>query len=484
MDGKARAGTKGRNMANRVAVSVVLMLVAAANAPSQQPSAVPENLRSMIRKSQSFGLESYPISFWSYTNLTEHGKFMDQAEVEEWADAGFTVPQSPSFKPDDPEQKAHILCLLDWARKRRMKLIVCDPRGYARRGGAGGQKTVVADYAEGVRAAARDFGSHPATFGFHVGDEPDAEMKEAFFESYRIQKEVAPHLHPFANLLPVFPGAAARAGAATWPEYLDEYVRKSNADLISYDCYTQMNPGTEGLHRYYENLREYRSAAIRNGVPFWNTLLSVGHFRYRSPNLDDIRWQFNTTLAFGAHGISWFFYYMRHPHENYRRSPVDEHWNRTQTYEDLRLVQKSFHRHYGDLFTRLASTRVSFYPEAFGGGEVFIPDGIVSQLTPDRPGHPLLIGEFTDLQGQRYVMIVNNSVSESVNVGVTFPGDDVKVYSWNWSGAEVEGGAYSATGRPPRDLRGLTIRHWLAPGQEAVYRVESASAAREPVTAK
>lgn len=81
-------------------------------------------------------------------------------------------------------------------------------------------------------------------------------------------------------------------------------------------------------------------------------------------------------------------------------------------------------------------------------------------------------------------MIVNNSVSESVNVGVTFPGDDVKVYSWNWSGAEVEGGAYSATGRPARDPRGLTIRHWLAPGQEAVYRVESTSAAREPVTAK
>src|SRR5665811_1334194 len=105
----------------------------------------------------------------------------------------------------------------------------------------------------------------------------------------------------------------------------------------------------------------------------------------------------------------WFFYYMRQPQENYRHSPIDEFWHRTQTYDDLRLVQRSFHRHYGALFTHLASTRVTFYPEAFGGGEVFTPDALVSRVLPDRAGHPLLIGEFTDLAGRRYVMLVNNS---------------------------------------------------------------------------
>jgi hypothetical protein len=438
---------------------------------------VPENMRSIIEKTQSFGLGRYLISFWSYTNLTEFGQYMNEAEVEEWDDAGFTVPQSPSHKPDDPQQKAQMIRLLDWAYKRDMKLIICDPRCYARRGE---NSVVPAEYEEGVRSAVRDFGSHPAIFGFHVGDEPDAEMKEAFFQCYRIQKEIAPHLHPFANLLPFFPGIESRAGTDTWANYLDEYVQKSNADLISYDCYAQMNPGQDGWHSYYENLRLYREASIRNGVPFWNTTLSVGHFRYRCPNLDEIRWQFNTTIAYGAHGILWFFYYMRRPHSNYRLSPVDEHWNRTQTYDDLRLVQKNFHKHYGDLFTRLVSTRVTFYPEAFGGGKTFSPNGIVSRILPDAAGHPILIGEFTDINGRRYVMIVNNSMTESVNVGVTFPGDDVRVHSWSWSNSEYEGGAYSAD-RYSRDENGLTIRHWLAPGQEAVYRVESISAANEPI---
>ena len=455
-------------MKNRPFAIAIIGVALSLSAASAGAEGVPENVRKIIEKTQSFGLGKFPISFWSYTNLAEHGQYMDEAEVEEWADAGFTVPQSPRLDPNDPEQKAQMLRLLDWAQERGMKLILCDPRGYARRGEDGG---VHPDYADGVKAAVEDFGSHPALFGFHVGDEPDAAHKEAFFGCYRLQKEAAPHLRPFANLLPYFPGMEKRAGSDSWPNYLDEFVKDSKADLISYDCYAQMNPGQGGWHNYYENLRLYREAALRNGVPFWNTTLSVGHFRYRCPNLDEIRWQFNTTVASGAHGVLWFFYYMRNPHANYRLSPVDEHWNRTQTYDDIRRVQKSFHRHYGDLFTRLVATRVTFHPEPFGGGEKFSPNGIVSRILPDKENHPMLLGEFTDMEGRRYVMLVNNSMTESVNVGLTFPGEDARVFSWSWSGQEREGGAYCAAGQS-RDEHGLTIRHWLAPGQEAVYRVE------------
>lgn len=458
------------NPKNLLILAIGATMFANTNTKSNQK--VPDNLRSIVEKNQSFGLDKYPISFWSYTNLNEHGKQMDEAEVEEWADAGFTVPQSPSFDPNNPEQKAHMLRLLDWAHERGMKLIVCDPRGYAKRSNEEQEGLVAFDYVDKIKAAAEDFGSHPATFGFHVGDEPDAEMKDAFFACYRIQKEIAPNLHPFANLLPFFPGIEERAGTDTWPNYLDEYVQESNAELISYDCYVQMNPGQDGWHNYYENLRLYREASLRNGVPFWNTVLSVGHFRYRCPNLDEIRWQFNTTVASGANGLLWFFYYMRRPHDNYRLSPVDEHWNRTETYESIRRVQKSFHRHYSDLFTHLVSTRVTFYPEAWGGGETFTPNGLLSDVSPDVEGHPILIGEFTDIEGHRYVMIVNNSMTKNVNVGITFPGKDVRVFSWNWYGEEYEGGAYCASGQS-RDENGLTIRHWLAPGQEAVYRIDS-----------
>jgi len=459
-----------------IALASLALALPAVGAPAQAQE-VPNNVRSIIEKTQSLGLGRFPITFWGYTNLAQHGQYMDEAEVEEWADAGFTVPPSPEYDPTDPAQVAHIRRLLDWAQARGMKLILWDPRCYARRGEGG---LPPADYADGVRAAVAQFGDHPATFGFLVGDEPGAEDKESFFACYRTQKEIAPHLHPLANLLPYFPGIEQRAGTDTWPNYLDEYVRKSNADFICYDCYAQMNPGEAGWHAYFENLRLYREAALRNGVPFWNTLLSVGHFRYRCPDYNDLRWQFNTTIACGAHGVAWFFYYMREPHDNYRLAPVDQNWDRTPAYYDLRRVQKDFHRFYGDLFTRLVCTRVMFYPDAFGEGLPFTPDGIISRVQPDRENHPVVVSEFVDAQGGRYAMLVNNSTTESVNVGLTFPGADVRVFSWNWSGQEVEGGAYCASG-PTRDENGLSIRHWLAPGQEAVYRVESAAAAAEPI---
>jgi hypothetical protein len=442
---------------------------------------IPANMRAMIEKTQSFGLGKFPISFWSYTNLRQHGQYMDEAEVEEWHDAGFTVPQSPTFDPTNPDEKAHMIRLLDWAHARGMKLIVGDPRCHSKMGPGGEGGLIPADYADGIRAAVADLGTHPALFGFHVGDEPDAKHKLAFFECMRVQKEIAPHLHPYANLLPYFQGIEKRAGCDTWPNYLDEFVNKGNADLISYDHYAQMNEGDKGVHSYYENLRLYREAALRNGVPFWNTVLSVGHYRYRCPNQDDIRWQFNTTIASGAHGVLWFFYYMREPHSNYRLSPVDEHWDRTQTYTDIRRVQKSFHRRYGDLFTRLASTRVTYHPEAFGGGETFTPNGIVSHVLSDREGHPVLLGEFVDLEGRRYVMLVNNSMTEVGHIGITFPGNDVTLTSWDWGGTEYQNNyAYCASGSTKTE-NSLTVRHFLAPGQEAVYRVESASANAEPI---
>ncbi|MCY2928348.1 MAG: hypothetical protein NTV86_02420 [Planctomycetota bacterium] len=426
----------------------------------------------ILKKCASFGLKSFPVSFWSYTNLGEHGKHMTEAEVESWADAGFTVPQSPGFDPKDPAQKAHIVKLLDWAHQRGMKLIVCDPRAYVRTAPDG---KVAPDYADGVKAAVADFGKHPGLLGFHVGDEPGAEIKEAFFACYKTQNEIAPHLHPYANLLPHFPGIEARAGTDSWPNYLDEYVKKSDADMLGYDCYAQMNPGDSGWHDYYRNLRLYREAAVRYGVPFWNTLLSVGHFKYRCPNQDEIRWQFNTSIAAGANGISWFFYYMRAPELNFRMSPVDEHWNRTQTYEDVRRVQKSFHRRYGDLFNRIACTRVSFFPHAYGGGDVFQPNEIVASIRPDGCNtHPILLGEFVDVEGGRYVMLVNNSMTESERVKITFR-KNVRWFSWDWNGREHEGGAYCkdffAEGTGPEG-DGIAVWHWLAPGQEAVYRVQ------------
>jgi hypothetical protein len=433
---------------------------------AEEPSTA---VKAILEKSSSFGLKKYPIGFWNYTNLSEHGSHMTEAEVETWADAGFTVTQSPNFDPKKPKQVAQIGKMLDWCQARGIKLILCDPRCDTPTVGKHGKPALTESFPEDMRAAAAAFGNHPAVFGFHVGDEPDANVKDAFFECYRLQKEIAPKLHPFANLLPYFPGIEARAGTDTWPNYLDEFCKKSNADLLCYDCYAQMTPGENGWENYFENLRLYREASLRNGVPFWNTLLSVGHFAYRCPNYDELRWQFNTSVASGAHGILWFFYYMRAPHMNYRMAPVDEHWHRTAAYDDLRRIQKNFHRFYSDLFTRVVCTKVMFNPKPYGGGEKFAPDSLVTKIGPSHA--KVIVSEFVDAQNRRYVMFVNLSMTESQKVSLTFRGKNTRLFSWNWQGKEYEGIAYDAESCTRGD-DGTCVMHWLAPGQEAVYRVQ------------
>ena len=421
----------------------------------------------ILKKKAALGLKKYPVGIYNYLNLKDHGSHMTEAEMDSLADAGITVPHSPTFDPSDGAQIAHMLKMLDWAAARDMKLLLWDPRCMARMDKDG---KVPADYAEGVKAAVKDFGKHPGLLGFFIGDEPNEEGMRACAACQRIQTEIAPHLHSVLN----HEGAMGPGRG----EYLDRYAQFSDADVISYDCYLQVqNPAVNrvrGIDRYYENLRIYREASLRNGIPFWNTVICIGHWMYSCPNLDEIRWQFNTSVAAGASGVSWFHWYLPKPILNYRLPPVDEFWEKTQTYYDIRRVQQSFHRTYGDLFNRLVSTRVSFYPFGCGEGSAeWMPNELVSGIeTQHGQNTPLLIGEFTDGEAGRYVMFVNNSQTKDAcdHVKIKFPKNaKLFVYDYGSEGREQPAGNYEGP-RPDGDH--LRDWRWLAPGQEAVYRVE------------
>ena len=420
-------------------------------------------IREIIKKKASLGLKKYPIGIYNYLNLKDHGAHMTEAEMESLADAGITVPHSPTFDPNDSAQIAHMLKMLDWAAARDMKLVLWDPRCMASMKGL----EAPAEYAAGVKAAVRDFGKHPGLLGFFNNDEPDDAGMRASAACQRIQAEVAPHLLSVLNHL----GGASDT-------YLDTYAQLSDAGVMSYDCYLQIqNPAVNrvrGIDRYFQCLRNYREASLRNGIPFWNTVICIGHWMYSCPNLDEIRWQFNTSVAAGASGVSWFHWYLPKPILNYRLPPVDEFWEKTQTYYDIRRVQQSFHKTYGDLFNRLVSTRVSFYPFGCGEGSVeWTPNELVSGIeTQHGQCTPILVGEFTDGEGRRYVMFVNNSQTKDCcdHVKIKFP-KNAKLYCFEYGseGKEQPAGNYEG----PR-LDGDTIRdwRWLAPGQEALYRVE------------
>ena len=427
----------------------------------QQVRPTAEQLRAVLAKNASFELASYPVGFWNYLTIAndEHRATMTEQEVQDWADAGFTLVHGPRVNADNPGEVELMTDMLDWAHARGMKMILWDSRFWNEDGG--------------LEETLADFGDHPALFGLHVVDEPVGDRRHYFFDQVARVKAGAPHLHPFMNLGPHHPGNEEYIGVESYDQYIDEAAVEGNLDFLCYDNYVQMNPGKEGWYSYFANLRLMREAGWRHGIPFWTTVLSAGHYRYRRPNYDELRWQFNTAVASGAAGVQYFFYYMRDPHRNYVNPPVDGFWEKTQTYYDLRKVHRTFHRRYGDLFLRLTATRVTFTGgEAYGDGELFTPNEVLAEVQMLHDGTEGLIGEFIDAEGRRYIMVVNNSTTTPAYVILGFPGEDVEIYNYGWDGVERPGPAHCVEVTGSRDGM-LKVGYWLAPGEELVQRVDS-----------
>ena len=260
--------------------------------------------------------EKFMISFWNYTPV----ELITAAAADMWNDLGITVGMFPRYGAEDKEK---VLAVLDRAQGHGIKVILCDYRTIWHVLTKEGEKK----YRELFSQALKDFGSHPAVFGFYCGDEPDAPDAADAFKSVRIQNEMAPHLCAYLNLLPWFDWIGERMGTDNLANYLDRYAKEGKPTLLGYDCYTQMFTGDrqeQGVNDYFFNLNEYRKALKRHNIPFINTVLSIGHYDYRCPSKDDMLWQLTTSAACGATGVSWFFVHLRGILHDYRNAPINQ----------------------------------------------------------------------------------------------------------------------------------------------------------------
>ena len=142
-------------------------------------------------------LGRFPIGFWNYPNIDSYGP----EEVTRWTKCGMTLNQSPRFDYAK-NTKEQMLALLDECHRQGMKLMLCIA-GIEFRDAL---KDIDAMRKTYIRAY-EDFGKHPATYGFYVGDEPvGKEENQACVEAYRIYLEISPELTPFLNFNPYTPG--------------------------------------------------------------------------------------------------------------------------------------------------------------------------------------------------------------------------------------------------------------------------------------
>ena len=263
-------------------------------------------------------------------------------------------------------------------------------------------------------------------------DEPGAGDFPALARAVAAVKKYAPGKLAYINLFPDYAVLGAldnsQLEAASYTEYLERFVNEVHPQMISYDNYQVQYSGDLKNRTvaadYYHNLLEIRRVAQEHRLPFLN-IVSANQIRpgVPVPSPANLLFQAYTTLAAGYRGVTWYTYYS----QGYKYAPVDLSGKKTLTWAWLQEVNRQV-AVLAPVMSRLESTGVFFSAPAPADDVPRLPGRLIASATSSAP---LMIGEFQQTDGQRYVMVVNLSLETSAKFNLTTiqPGESIKIVS-------------------------------------------------------
>lgn len=403
----------------------------------------------------------FPVGTWGHFPFNVDG--MTEKDVVNLAECGVTVMHSPGM---NITMKEGALRVIGWCEKYGIQMILrdfdCLWQNYVKLG------------ADGYRALLREhyetFGKSPATIGFFLGDEPHESQLDTCRDAYRIALEEMPGMFIHLNQNPGYAEKCRR------------FMKESGCNLMSFDRYTQMNEGEEGKNYLINDLIEFGKLAKEADVPMLAVLLAVGHFRYRVPNEDDLRWQMGVSLACGALGIFWYNIYNDIRDANYRGAPISEFGDRSASYAAMQVIHKRFNRDYADLLLNCrhrASACLHKNYASLTGFDAEDPINAEFRVTEafSERGTPGMISYFDGIgknAGKKYVMIFNNDMRASDLFALRVPAGMTayRVFSegeYDYAVSHPDGWFEN---NPAEGKFGAFF--WLAPGQFEIFRVDRA----------
>ena len=403
----------------------------------------------------------------------------DVEEVKLWKEIGLTF-NFTNLWDETKHEKSGLLRLLDECERHGIKMIIQDARLHWK-----GASADPEGYRKRYKAAYDDFGKHPATMGFMVGDEPTYDQMGDVFTAIRIQREEAPELLPYTNLLPLGGKAPYWKTFESIKDVTSFFEGSYNAPILSYDRYSQMNGTDYGTDLYFHDLRVFRDIANSLGIPLWTCLLTIGHWSFSAPDEAAVRWQFNTALASGCNGIIWFTLNDIPFVTNTYGAAIDVFGEKTQYFGNIKNVARYFLASFADIFKDLKLDKCYHVGHAYGGYPLFKEgDSDIVLSVESLKDTDLILSFYTHENGDKYVSVVNNS--KTVNdhrFNLTFNAEKCDPYEIKGFGNSVRVfDTYSnrATnndipdrGRRADDIieKRYTINLWATAGQMYLYKI-------------
>ena len=267
-----------------------------------------------------------------------------------------------------------------------------------------------------VKSAVQAADNNPAVAGYFINDEPGAADFPALARAVAAVKKYAPGKLAYINLFPNYATLGApdtsQLGAATYNDYLEQFVAVVHPQMLSYDNYmVQYSMDLRDratAASYYHNLMDVRRVALEHHLPYLNIVASCLLQKDKViPSPDNLRFQAYTTLAAGYRGVTWYTYFG----DFYPYAPLSKTGGKTPTWAALQEVNRQVAT-LAPVLSHLTSTGVYFSAPAPADDLPLLPGQVVDSVTC---ANPVMVGEFTDANGGHYAMVVNLSVERSAH---------------------------------------------------------------------
>ena len=233
---------------------------------------------------------------------------LSEQTVKEMAECGIQYTFLWYFDYNNPNS----LQQLEWCTKYGIKVFLKDDRIYG---------TAMKDMTQDeIYQIIEPSIGNPNILGYCIYDEPSEEQYEDLKVCLDKYNAVAQGMIGTVNLFPYRYGS-----------YIEKVFTLLEMDYVSVDIYPLVGETTEDV--YYKNLKAVGDAARKYDADFWLFIQSMSWNDRRIPDLEDLRFQAYSAIAYGATKLMHFCYSNPHFPDGY--SAVDVNGEKSDLYPVL-----------------------------------------------------------------------------------------------------------------------------------------------------
>lgn len=324
-----------------------------------------------------------PILAWmgvpeNYTSIERY---------QEMKDAGFYINQTNYSNAEN------LQIALDIAQQLNMKLMIRCPELYT--------------HTENI---VRRFKDHPANGGYFLQDEPFANSFSYLKSLVKLINSIDSNNICYINLNPDY----AFHSLQEYNEYIQAFLENVPVKILSFDYYPIVDNFIRGS--WYQNLEIIKSASSNKQIPFWAFALTTAHGAYPIPDINQLRLQVYSNLAYGAKGIQYFTYWTPVSKTwDFHSGPIEPDGTKTVVYKTIKELNDEFQK-LSYIFLSSEVTRVTHFGKVPQGTSEFSnPPYFVNSLNIS--GGNALISEMKN-DKNTFLMIQNTNIDNEIAVKI------------------------------------------------------------------